>query len=182
MGPECPKTRAIRRASPLSGLGQYPIELRGTENKKAFGVKFEYEETISALGGTSPLPANLVAGGRAGIGSPIEAQPIPIQLTAIGQLVVTYRPGDPAESITFPVSVGPNGPLLGLSRMPRKRPMGMIVSRASSYPVDDDTISRFSDLIAKGERSRLMEMLNVVSTDGERSPGPVSQWYGERLG
>ena len=152
----------IEGSSPLSGLGQYPVELRGTENRKKFGVKFEYEETNLALGETSPPPANRLEEAQAWIGSAVEARPGPAQLTMLGQLTVTYRPGDPSETITYPVAMGAAGPVLSIVRMPRKRPTGIIVSRANSYPVDDDTISRFSEVIAKGERDRLMEMLSLV--------------------
>jgi hypothetical protein len=150
----------VEGSSPLAGLGENPVELSGTESGEAYGVKFEYEETISALGESSRPLGNLIVGGQ--VGSPLEVQPGAVQLTAIGELVATYRPGNPNESITFPVSMGPSGPALGVKQLPRKRPLGLLVSRANSYPVDDDTISRFSDVIAKGERGRLMEMLNLI--------------------
>jgi hypothetical protein len=161
--------RQITDSNPLAGLGGGPVELRGVEGGQHFGVKFEFDELVSAL----PVASKELD--RAPGDSRLEdirelASSIPSQtgtadvspLPVIGRLQVTYGPDPQPRTETHGVLLGPTGPgLLGGSRPPR-RPSAIIVTRALPFPIAPDTIDRFSSVVAQGEKSRLLEIFKVV--------------------
>jgi len=161
--------RQITDSNPLAGLGGGPVELRGVEGAQDFGVKFEFDELVSALPvGSKELdraPGDSQSEDVRGFASSIPSQtgtadvsPLPV----IGKLQVTYGPDRQPRTETHGVLLGPTGPaLLGGSRPPR-RPPEIIMTRALPFPIGADTIDRFSNVIAQGEKARLLEIFKVV--------------------
>jgi hypothetical protein len=161
--------RQISDPNPLVGLGERPVELRGVEQGQHFGVKFEFEELMSALPVPSKefdrAPGDLRSEDVRGFASSIPSQtgtadvsPLPV----IGRLQVTYGPDPQPRMETHGVFLGPTGPgLAGAGHRPR-RPSAVIVTRAAPFPISPDTIERFSNVVAQGEKTHLLEILKVV--------------------
>ena len=133
-------------------------------------MKFEYEEIIAPLGAQDGIDKagkglGLEEGddfsARAALQTGIEGI---TSLPLIGQLQVTYGPDPNPGRELYPVVLGLNGP--GLARTSRRSQApegtGIIVTRASPFPIPSDTIDRFSSLVAQGDKRELLRILGLI--------------------
>lgn len=163
--------RTMVEQSPLSNLGDRLVELRGLEDHQQFGVKYEFEELVSALpfaesetGEASPGDLNSEVSGD--ISSHTQAQyeiGQGAQAPVIGRLRMTYDPDTQVRTESHDLVVAPTGQLgIAGARRPPRRPSGIILNRGVPFPVAADTIERFSTVVAQGAKKDLLEILTVI--------------------
>ena len=155
--------RPPSRPSPLEALGG-PVELRGEEDGDNHSVRFNFQEfaqsSIRSDDGP-PQQHNAIAAGSA-TGSPKEFDQARLH-PGLGFLEVWYDSDtDRAWSYGSDVVLGVTGP--GLLGAPPQfdRATGIIVNREAAYPVGLDTIERFSNVVAEGQKQRLLQILRLM--------------------
>ena len=162
------RRESLQGFSPLIALGNGdPIELRGSEDGASYGVRFDYDEIVQPLqrrpnGSSRPVDAgeelgfslgNVASGGVEG----------PSFFPTLGSLRADYGQNDPhIKKYYSEVILGPTGP--GLARPIRRieRPTGIIVNRDAPFPIDSDRVERFSNVVARGEKRQLLDLLRLI--------------------
>ena len=157
--------KATLGPSPIPSLGGGSVALRGCENGTNCEVRFEFSEVTQSSG----RPTNetrhqdVIADGE-GLG---EAADFPQRgfdplnrLQLLGRVRAEYAP----DTLVFESSAisGPSG--VGLVKPPLhpERPSGVILTRDAPFPIAPDTIERFSNVVAEGEKQRLLHILRLM--------------------
>ena len=163
--------RRVVEQSPLANLGDRLVELSGLEDDQQFGVRFEFEELVSALPSAEAetdeaSPRDLNSEGFGNISSYTQSQyemGQGAQVPVIGSLRMTYDPDTQVRTESHELVVAPTG-RLGISgaRRPPRRPVGIILNRGVPFPIATDTIERFSTVVAQGAKKDLLEILTVI--------------------
>ena len=164
------RRQSMQGINPLFSLGDgHPIELSGREDGARRTVRFEYDEVVQALHprpngsprtgamdvGEEPGPGlgNIASAGIEGISL----------LPTLGFLRAKYDSTDPyMKDYSSEVVLGPDGPGVVRPMQQTGRPTGIIVNRDAPFPIDSDRVERFSDVVARGEKRELLDMLAVL--------------------
>ena len=152
--------------SPLTRLGGRSVEFEGREGGVSYGVRFEYDELMQI----SAQPANGAprTGAADGAGEPASGsagatasgfQEINI-FPSLGKLRATYHPD--VGSYESEVVLSPAGPIPVRPIPQPERASALIVSRDAPFPVAPETIERFSNVVARGEKRRLLKILQIM--------------------
>lgn len=160
----------VQDLSPLTLLGgSHPITLRGFEGGKWYGVKFNYEESGPPLqrrenGSPQPRSRNVMEELGSGLADAslgvLEGLfPFPI----VGRIQAEYSREEQDEfHYDSEVILGPTGPGLARTLQRTGRPTGIIVNRDAPFPVESDRVEKFSDVVARGEKQRLLDILRLI--------------------
>ncbi len=162
--------RAMNEPNPLVGLGGCPVELRGSEDGVHYGAKFEYDEVMqpSQERADGSPKAAAVAEDAPGYrlanvaqGSPEWASPS-LNFPFLGWVRAGYSPDPYVDDYDSEVVLGPTGPALARPAPQSQRPTSIIVTRDAPFPVNPDTLERFSNMVARGGKRHLLDILRVI--------------------
>ena len=164
------RRESLQGFSPLIALGSGdPIELRGSEDGASYGVRFDYEEIVQPLqrrpnGSSRPGALDVEEELGTGLGNVASDRVERLNLLPIvGGLTAEYDQKDPhVDKYYSEVILGPTGP--GLARPIRRtgRPTGIIVNRDAPFPIESDRVERFSNVVARGEKRQLLDILRLI--------------------
>ena len=151
--------------SPLANLGQRPIKLRGLEDGQQYGVEFDFEEVLSALPVGVEGSEESSSSEAHGLISSYARDPLEIEQephTVAGRLRMTYDPDPTVRTEFHAVVIGPAGqPGIRGTQAPKRAP-AIILTRGVPFPIQSDTIQRFSNVVAQGDKKALLEILGVL--------------------
>ena len=159
--------KPLSRPSPLEGLGG-PVELRGREDGAMHGVRFEFDEVMQpSQRPTIGIPRHGGMGIQVAFG-PGFATPLSAELEglgvqpSLGRLKATYDLEGVSTPYESDVVLGPAGAALATRPPQLGRASAIIVIRDSAFSVGPDTIERFSDAVAQGQKQRLLQVLRLM--------------------
>ena len=162
--------RAMNEPSPILGLGGRPVELRGREDGVPYGVKFEYDEVIQPSQEIErPTQAGLAVAEKAsGYGSANAAPSDPEAANLfqsfpfLGRIRAEYQSDPDVYVYDSEVVLGPAGPALARPAPQHERSTSVIMTRDAPFPVNPDTLERFSNMVARGGKRQLLDILRVI--------------------
>ena len=163
------RRQSMQGSSPLTLLtGGHPVELRGCEDGRNFSARFEYNEIGQPL---QRRRTGSPHSGTADAGEEFEAglANIPpdgvdgINLAILGSFRAEYGRRDPyMEKYQTDIFLGSSGSGFVKPIQPTGRPTGVIVNRDAPFPVDAARVEQFSDVVARGEKRQLLDILRLM--------------------